>query len=93
MDKIIYDSRRVFWPANAPAKSIPIEIKSTGQISSATNVQEAVQMLTTDISGAIGNLPDNLDETNTTTLRSTIRCVNEILNALRGLQNISNPNE
>lgn len=89
MNTIIYDSRRIFWPQNSPASSIPINISSPGEISSARTVQDAVQMLADDISCTIGKLPDDLQR-DKNTLRETIDCVNQILEALRSLRSDSN---
>ena len=85
MSTYIYDSRRVFWPANAPAKSIPISIQSSGAISKATNVQDAIQMLTNDISATIGQLPNELDKDGST-VRDVISCVNQLIEALKNLR-------
>lgn len=89
MSAIIYDSRRIFWPANAPAKAIPIDIKSSGAIGDATNVQDAIQLLTNDISGVIEELPKELDETSAT-LNDTIKNVNAIINALKNFTVVDN---
>lgn len=85
MNTVIYDSRRIFWPQNTPANGIPIKIDSPGEISGVTNVQDAIQMLTDDISCTIGKLPKDLDR-DEDTLRNTIDCVNLILEALRHLR-------
>lgn len=85
MNTVIYDSRRIFWPQNTPASGIPITIVSPGEISSARTVQDAVQMLVDDISCTIGKLPDDLDR-DENTLRETIDCVNQLLDALRHLR-------
>lgn len=92
MNTVIYDSRRIFWPQNAAASAIPITIQSPGEISSARSVQDAVQMLADDISCTIGKLPGDLDR-DENTLRETIDCVNQILDALRHLRTDSNKSE
>ena len=84
----VSDSRRIFFPANAPAKAIPIDIDSPGEISSATNVQDAVQMLADDISVTIGKLPPELNRD--ASLRTTIDQLNMIIRALRHLRTDGN---
>lgn len=86
MNTVIYDSRRIFWPQNAPASAIPIKIESPGEISSARTVQDAVQMLANDISCTIGKLPKEDLNRDENTLRETIDYVNQILDALRHLR-------
>ena len=86
MNAIIYDSKRVFWPVNAPASSIPIDIKSDSEISSVSTVQEAIQMIVDDIGFTVKDLPKEDLDPEYNNLSETIDCVNEILHALRNLK-------
>lgn len=81
MNTIVYDSRRIFWPQNAPANAIPIDIQSNSEISSAKTVEEAVQMIADDISCVVVNLPDKLNR-DKSTLRDVIDRFNELLDVL-----------
>ena len=83
MNTIIYDSKKVLWPVNAPAKSIPIEIESDSGISAVKNVQAAVQFLADNMGATVGKLPPEIKEKN---LRNTIETVNQLIEALRKLQ-------
>lgn len=80
----VYDSRRIFFPANAPAKAIPIKIESSGEISSAKNVQDAVQLLADGVAATIGELPPGLDDN--ATLRNTVAQLNQVIAALKCLK-------
>ena len=86
----IYDSRRIFFPTNAPAKSIPIDIKSNSGISSATNVQDAIQYLANDISSAIIELPEEISALSDKDLNHTIDTLNSVIRALKKLQRVAN---
>lgn len=83
---ILYDSRRVFWPANAPAKAIPIDIDSDTEISSMKNVQDAIQMIVDDISCTVGKLPDKIENREDKTLNKVITTLNSVIDALQKLK-------
>lgn len=92
MSTVIYDTRRIFWPVSGgssgptSADKVSIDIESDTEISSKTNVQDAVQYLADHINGTIGKLPDKLDP-DEARLKDVIKGFNDLIDALKCLEN------
>lgn len=89
MSTVVYDTKRIFFPTgggsggSTSADKVSIKIDSSGEISEATNVQEAIQMMASSFEQLVNDLPENLKEDKSITVNQIVTCINAILNAFR----------